>query len=422
VEETYDGFLRGAPGLTRVQVDAFGQPTPGGTLVNQPPTAGDNLKLTIDGKVQAAGESALGSWGLPGAFVTMDVHSGEILALGSAPAYDPTIFTKPLTQRQVDQLYRDPVLAPLTDRVTEGSYPTGSTYKLVTALAALEAGKITPEETIEDGGSITVAEQEFENAGGEAHGSVDLYKSLQVSSDVYYYLLGLKMWDTGELQGWSGRLGIGGPTGIDLPGDPEGLVPSEKWRNDLFAAGETERPWSAGDNIQLAIGQGDLQTSPLQLAIAYATLGNGGTVMTPHVGLEIEDAAGRVLKELEFEPKRRVKIDPRHRAEILDGLHAAAQVPGGTSYDTFGAFPVKIAGKTGTAERPPNGDMAWYAALAPYPNPRIVTVVGIEDGGFGAETAAPTALKILEAYFGKQAGESAEEAGAEAAEAGVGVE
>ena len=189
-----------------------------------------------------------------------------------------------------------------------------------------------------------------------------------------------------------------------MPGETEGLVPSKKWRDQLFAEGRpTERPWSAGDNIQLATGQGDLQTNPLQMAIAYAALGNGGTIVTPHVGMEVEDAAGRVLKEFDPKPQRKIKIDPAYRAAIMEGLHQAAQGPQGTSYGIFGGFPVEVAGKTGTAQRPPHADQSWYAVLAPYPNPRIVTIVTVEEGGFGAESAAPAALQILEAYFGKHA-------------------
>ncbi len=407
VEYTYDRYLRGEPGQTKIQVNALGQPTPGGQLVSQPPIPGDNLKLTIDPDVQTAGESALASFGLPGAFVTMNVHDGQILGMGSSPTFDPSVFTRPMTQSQVDELYRDPVLAPLTDRATESYYPTGSTFKIITALAALESGEITLTEPIYDGGSITVGGQEFQNAGGVALGSVDMTSALQVSSDVYFYTLGLKMWNSGELQRWAGKLGIGRESGLDLPGETEGLVPSRKWRDQLFAEGETERPWSAGDNIQLAIGQGDLQTNPLQLAIAYAALANDGTIVTPHVGMEVEDAAGRVLKEFDPQPRRRIEIDPAYRAAVLDGLHRAAQSPGGTSYGVFGGFPIDVAGKTGTAERPGHGDQSWYAVVAPYPDPRIVTIVTVEEGGFGAEAAAPAALDILEAYFHKQASEIA---------------
>jgi penicillin-binding protein 2 len=211
------------------------------------------------------------------------------------------------------------------------------------------------------------------------------------------------MWDTNQLQHWSHALGIGDPTGLDLPEEQVGLVPSKQWRDQLFEEGETERPWSAGDNVQLATGQGDLQTNPLHLAIAYAALGNGGTIVTPHVGLEVRDALGRVLREFDPGPRRHVPIKPGSREVILAGLHDAAQEAGGTSFGVFGGFPVPVAGKTGTAQRPPHPDQSWYAVLAPYPNPRIVTVVTFEGGGFGAETAAPAALQILEAYFHKQA-------------------
>jgi penicillin-binding protein 2 len=217
------------------------------------------------------------------------------------------------------------------------------------------------------------------------------------------------MWDKGYLQQWAHNLGIGRDPHIDLPGAEKGLLPTQQWRDRLAAEGEAEgRPWSAGDNIQLATGQGDLQTNPLQLAIAYATLGNGGTVVTPHVGKEVEDAIGRVLEEFEPGPQRRVRIDPTYRAEILEGLHDAAQGGAGTSFAVFGDFPIPVAGKTGTAQRPPHADQSWYAILAPYPNPQIVTTVTMEEGGFGAEAAAPAARRILEAYFAKRLEKEAE--------------
>lgn len=401
VEDTYDRYLRGEPGLKRIQVDALGQPTPNGQLVSKPPVPGDNLKLSIDDGVQEAGEAALAERGLPGGFVTMDVHTGEILGLGSFPTFDPSELTPPLTQAQVNQTYRNP-LAPLADRAIAGQYPTGSTFKLITAIAALESGNLQLGEVIEDPGQFVVGEQVFKNAGEAANGSVDLVQALEVSSDVFFYTLGFRMWDSGELQHWAHALGIGRPTGIDLPLVDETLLPSKHWRDQLYREGGTERPWSAGDNVQLATGQGDLQTNPLQMAIAYATLANGGTVVTPHVGLEVTDAAGRVLKEFAPKPRRHVRIDPTYRAAILEGLHDAAQNGGGTSVDVFGSFPIPVAGKTGTAQRPPHADQSWYGVLAPYPNPRIVTFVTMEEGGFGAESAAPAARKILEAYFANQ--------------------
>lgn len=406
VEYTYDRSLRGEPGLTRIQVDARGRPTPGGRLVSKAPVPGENLKLSIDADVQEAGERALAEKGR-GAFVTMNVHTGELIAMGSYPTYDPSVFTKPLTQAQVNALYRDEVLAPLTNRASQGLYPTGSTFKLITAMAALNAGVITPATPIVDGGSITVGGQTFQNAGGASYGEVTLAPALQVSSDVFFYTLGWRMWDTGALQRWAHRLGIGRPTGLDLPEQATGLVPTMRWRNRLYRKGLTDRPWSPGDNVQLAVGQGDLQTNPLQMAVAYATVANGGTVVTPHVGMAVEDAAGRVLREIHPRPRRHVEVDPTFRSTILEGLHAAAQEPGGTSYAVFSGFPIPVAGKTGTAQRVGQADQSWYIVLAPYPNPEIVTAVTVEEGGFGAESAAPTALKILEAYFHKKAAESA---------------
>ncbi len=412
VEDTYDRFLRGKPGLTRVQVDAFGEPTPNGHLVTKPPSPGDSLKLSIDEKVQAAGEAALAERGLPGGFITMDVHTGEILGLGSFPTYEPALFTRPLTQKQVDETYNNPA-APLLDRVTNGLYPTGSTFKPITAIAALESGKLTLGEVIDDPGQLEIGGQIFKNAGEAANGAVSLVSALEVSSDVFFYTLGDRMWNTGELQHWAHALGIGRPTGIDLPVEDETLLPSQHWRNQLYKEGGTERPWSAGDNVQLATGQGDLQTNPLQMAIAYATLANGGTVVTPHVGKEIDDPAGRVLKEFDPGPRRHVHIDPEYRAAILEGLHDAAQNGGGTSFDVFGNFPIPVAGKTGTAQRPPHLDQSWYGVLAPYPNPRIVTFVTMEEGGFGAESAAPAAKKILEAYFANRLSKEESSAGGE---------
>jgi penicillin-binding protein 2 len=410
-EYAYDRYLRGEPGRTRIQVNALGQPTPGGELISTPPTPGDSLKLTIDGEVQSAGEAGLGARGLPGAFISMKIDNGEILAMGSNPTYDPSDLIEP-SQAQVNELYRSEI-APLVNRATEAAYPTGSIFKIITALAALENGQITPDTVIQDNGQIEVGTDTFENAGGVAHGAVELRRALQVSSDVYFYLLGLDMWKTNELQEWAHKLGIGRPAGLDLPEEGETLLPDKQWRNQLFEEELTDRPWSSGDNIQLATGQGDLQTNPLQMALAYAALGNGGKIPTPHVGLEVEDAAGRVLKEFDFKAQRKIHIDPGYRTAILEGLHAAAQEGDGTAAGVFGGFPIEIAGKTGTAERQGHADQSWFAALSPYPNPRIVTIATVEEGGFGAESAAPVVLDILEAIYDKQASAVSSAGGAE---------
>ena len=403
VEYQYDSLLRGINGATRVQVDATGAPT-GGRLSVQEPRAGNDLRLTLDAKLQATAENAISRFGLPGGFVAMEVESGEILALGSVPSFDPSVFAKPVIPKAVAASIFDGTEgteAPIFNRAIQGGYPTGSTFKLVTATGALEEGLISPEEIINDGGSLEVGGVEFKNAGDAVHGPIALREALQVSSDVYFYTLGLRDGAEGDtIQTWAEQLGMGSLTGIDLPAEAEGLVPTPEWRNDLYREGLTDRPWSVGDNINLAVGQGDLQASPLQLAVAYATVANGGSIVRPHVGLRVEDPVGRVIQEVDPAPRREVDIAPAHAKAVLDGLRAAAMEPGGTSYAVFGGFPVDIAGKTGTAERGTSvEDQSWYAALAPYPNPEVVVVATIERGGFGADAAAPLVAEILTDYF-----------------------
>lgn len=404
LEYSYDGILRGEPGLTRIQVDAFGQPTPGGHLVSKPPVPGENLQLTLDGRLQAAGDAALSRRGLFGAYVAMDIRSGAILAMGSNPRFDPAIFTRrQLSQAVVDRLYSEDTGAPYLNRAIAGLYPTGSTFKPITSIAALASGRVTPTERIIDDGAFTLGGITFRNAGGAVHGTIDMRRALEVSSDVFYYTLGDRMNPGLALQNWARKLGLGREAGIDLPGELAGLLPTPAWRNDLYERNLTDRPWSAGDNVNLSVGQGDLQANPLQMAVAYAAIGNGGTVPRPHLAMQVEDSAGRVLREFRPEPLREVRIDPAWRKVILAGLHDAAQAPGGTSYNVFGGFPVPVAGKTGTAERPGYADQSWYVVLAPYPDPEIVVAVTFEQGGFGADTAAPAALEILSEYFGKRA-------------------
>jgi penicillin-binding protein 2 len=400
IEYSYDRYLRGTNGASRVQVDALG--TFRGTGAVKEPVQGRSLRLAVDFEAQQVGQQALGEIAPTGkgAFVAMDVNDGEVLALGSAPSFDPNVFSRIIRPSDYKALTSEDNGAPLANRATQGLYPTGSTFKLITATAALESGTITPETPINDPGKIQVGGITFENAGGAAHGVLPLPQALQVSSDVFFYTLGIRMNGGNEpLQEWADKLGIGRTTGVDVPGELAGLLPTPQWRNDLYDKGDTDRPWSVGDNINLAVGQGDLQANPLQMAVAYATVANGGTVVTPHLGQQVEAADGRVIQELEVAPQRKLTLAPQTRSAILEGLNKAASEPGGTSYDIFKDFPIPIAGKTGTAERPGYADQSWYVALAPYPDPQYVVAVTIEEGGFGAEAAAPAARRILAALF-----------------------
>jgi penicillin-binding protein 2 len=401
VEYEYDRFLRGKPGTDRLQVDALGRPTE--QLRGKPAQAGDDVRLTIDSNLQSYGEGALDSFGLPGAFVAMNVHDGQILAMGSAPTFDPSIFTRPITQSQYRALTSRKTDAPLADRAIQGLYPTGSTFKPITATAALENHLISPDTVFNDTGSLRIdANQVLHNAGKAVYGPINMTDALKVSSDIYFYNLGMKAKASkggGQIQDWARKYGLGEKTGIDLPAEVDGLIPTPTWRNRLYAQHLTDRPWSVGDNINLAVGQGDLEADPLQMAVAYAALGNGGTVVTPHLGDQVESVTGKVLEEIRPAVRRHIDLNPSVRNTIMTGLTRAAMEPGGTSYPVFGHFPFAVAGKTGTAQRPNQPDQSWYIVLAPAKNPQIVVAVTLERGGFGVDTAAPVAARILEHYF-----------------------
>jgi penicillin-binding protein 2 len=415
IEAEYDRFLRGVNGATKVQVDALGSISR--RLRDDPPVQGRQLRLSVDLDVQRAGQRALAGGTGKGAFAVMDVNNGEVIALGSAPSFDANRFSKDYPRLRKDEN------GPLSNRAIQGGYPTGSTFKLITAVAALEGGVITPDTVLNDPGVLTVGTQEFKNAGDAVFGPIALRQALTVSSDVFFYQLGMRM-NTAQdgllLQRWMRRLSVGRKTGIDLPDELAGRIPTPKWRDRGHAeylrckkrkkasyeelvqgvCGFFDRPWSVGDNINLSVGQGDIAANPLQMAVAYAAVANGGRVLRPRLGLRIEDASGRALQQLEAPTARRVDISEANRQAILDGLYGAANEGGGTSTAVFEGFPIEIAGKTGTAEkggyRP---DQSWYVALAPYPNPQYVVAVTDEAGGFGADTAAPMARLILAELF-----------------------
>jgi penicillin-binding protein 2 len=415
IEAEYDRFLRGINGATKVEVDALGNISR--PLDDDPPQQGRQLRLSVDLDVQRAGQEALAGGTGKGAFAVMNLKNGEVIALGSAPSFDANRFSKDYTRLRKDEN------APLSNRAVQGGYPTGSTFKLVTAVAALEGGVITPDTVLNDPGVLTVGTQEFKNAGGAVHGALALRQALTVSSDVFFYQLGMQMNTAADghlLQRWARRLSVGRKTGIDLPDELPGRIPTPEWRNRGYAhyerckkrkkptdvellqgvCGFMDRPWSVGDNINLSVGQGDVAANPLQMAVAYAAVANGGRVLRPRLGMRIEDASGRALQQLEAPTARRVKIPEGDRQAILDGLYGAANSPGGTSTAVFEGFPIDVAGKTGTAEKGAGrADQSWYVALAPYPNPQYVVAATDEAGGFGADTAAPMVRRILAELF-----------------------
>ncbi len=430
LEKRYDKYLRGTDGYQRVVVDALGRRDDQKLSSVREPKQGQRLKLTLDYNLQKAGDDALeraiqaSHFGArAGAYVAMDPRDGSILAMGSKPGFDATVFARPFTEKIWDSLTSKATGEPLLNRATDSAYPIGSTFKPITALAALDAGLIGRTTKVVDDGHYELGPQKYQNAKGASFGSIDMSDALKVSSDVFFYRLGEQANSKNRaIQRWASKLGFGHTTGIDTGGEAAGLVPDSQWRNTAFAkykacadknhlqyqtvdalykCGGVERSWTTGDNVNLAVGQGDLQATPLQVAVAYSALANGGTIVRPHLGQAIEDGNGVPIQELSAKPKRKIKIDPADRAVVLDGLHRAATEENGTSADVFKGWPkeYKIYGKTGTVERPPNPDQSWYACFVKDGDKPIVVVVTVERGGFGAETAAPAARLILSQWF-----------------------
>jgi penicillin-binding protein 2 len=432
IEETYDKYLRGIDGYTRVVINALGNRDDTRRTTQRRPIQGQQLRLTLDLGLQRAANDALqraiaaanlnGYGAKAGAYVAMDPTNGQVLALGSYPSFDANLFAKPISQARFDRLNSEANGAPLFNRAIAATYPTGSTFKPITALAALESGIIDTGSIITDTGTFQLGNLLLQNARGASYGPLNVTQALKVSSDVFFYTLGERANPMpGEvIQTWAKRLGLGRPTGIDIPGEPKGLVPDAEWRNDgyaayqrctkrnhleertsaaLFTCGGIERPWSTGDNVNLAIGQGDLQATPLQMAVAYSTIVNGGRVVRPHLGWKLEDGLGRQIEEIAKPAKRKVSFSPFNRQAIMDGLLGAATQDGGTSAVVMKGFPLPVYGKTGTVERPGQPDQSWYICYVPHPTRPIVVAVTVERGGFGAETAAPAARLILSEWF-----------------------
>jgi penicillin-binding protein 2 len=442
LEYYYDRYLRGQDGTQRVQVNSEGYPEPT-RLQPTPPKAGYSLKVTLGLGLQHEAEKALlqgienaragGKPATAGAFAALNPLNGEVLAIGSYPSFDPNKFAKPLTQREYAELEGRPgssggeeAPARLTDRAVNGTYPTGSTFKPFTAMGALEAGVINPSEGLGAGQCIHVSTEQFCNAGKADYGPVGLVQALKVSSDTYFFEVGeLANRYHEPIQNMARELGIGHTTGIDLPSEIQGTIPDPAWRakqNRLQERCEHEkhhgtcdivaevRPWSVGDNMDLAVGQGDLLTSPLQMAVAYSTLANAflhggyGTVVRPHLGMEIDEADGGLVQSLSFPPARHVRLNYADLSLVMEGIHEAASQPGGTSADVWSGWDQAqhpVYGKTGTAEHTGKEDQSWYMCFVGDPQRPIVIAVTVEQGGFGAETAAPIARLIASKWFGK---------------------
>jgi penicillin-binding protein 2 len=447
VEAAYDAYLFGTPGVDQQRVDSLSNLT--GEVETKSPASGDALRLTIDIGTQRASEKAL-SYGIKlarsqghyaadgGAVVALDPNNGDVLAMASAPTYRPSVWAGRLDPKKLAPLLDTKVAAaanyPGLNRAIDVGYPPGSTFKPVTALAALEEHLIEPYQSLACTGSYSVPNQfggpaqVFFNWDRFVNAPMTMPVALAQSCDTYFYQLGYQFYGLPEnrghpLQNWASRFGFGGSTGIDIGPETRGLLPTPEWREQTYTKKtdpghwQIDRIWKPGDSIQLAIGQKDLLVTPMQMARFYALIANGGRLVTPHVVADVERPSPNgqpptVDKRFAPAPPIQSGVDASALSVVRDGLYQATHASYGTSYAVFGSFPIPVCGKTGTAEKVeqvpgyPNGkieNQSWWIGYAPCDAPKIVVAALIENGGHGGTAAAPTALKVFEQYFNVQA-------------------
>jgi len=436
IEASFDAYLRGEPGVQRLRVDSLGRPR--GTFKPASfPRSGDSVRLTLDLRLQQAAEKALaygiqrardsqcaGCWyANGGAIVALDPHDGSVLALASAPTYSPGVYSGRVTMKALaaQGLTRDTAPSknyPAINRALAAGYPPGSTFKPVTAIAAMQQHLVSPYSLQSCTGSYTSPHdrnhQVFKNWDPYVNESINLPTALALSCDTYFYRLGDAFYglpaSVGHpLQAWASSFGFGRKTGIDVGPEYGGLLPTPEWRQRHFKTA-LDKLWKPGDSIQLAIGQKDLLVTPLQMARFYALVANGGKLVTPHLLLDVEQAGGAAPHPAAPAPQQ-IDVDPAAIDVVRQGLLEATHASFGTSTAVFGSFPVQIAGKTGTAEKvldPGDGiarpfDQSWWCGYGPYVNPSIVVCALIENGGHGGTAAAPAALRVFEEFFHQKA-------------------
>ena len=432
IELVYEADLRGKPGVTKLEVDSKGRVLR--SLGRQEPQQGFDVQLTLDLDVQRVAEESL-EQGLAaakgdrdreekkhfvapaGSTVVLDPRDGSVIAMASFPTYNPADFVNGINP-ELFRILNEPVNHfPLNNRAVQGQYAPGSTFKLITALAAGRKGIIDGRSTIVDEGVFKVPrcrgeKCSFRNAGGVRFGRVNLARSLTVSSDVYYYSLGARFWlERGALgdgiQEVARDFGLGSKTGIPLSTEKGGRVPDAEGRKKLHEANPRAFPeaaWRTGDNVNLSIGQGELVVTPLQLANSYAIFANGGTVFEPKLAARVLDRDGNTVREEPAKEVRRVDIPANVRDPILQGLRGVTASDEGTAAGAFAGFPLNtfpVAGKTGTAQVSRKQDTAVFAAFAPADNPQYAISVVLEEAGFGGSAAAPVARRVLEALAGQ---------------------
>ncbi|MEE4310685.1 MAG: penicillin-binding protein 2 [candidate division KSB1 bacterium] len=392
LEKVYDLQLRGIPGHRFVEVDALGREVNRGQgdLERIAAVPGQNLHLTLDGRLQLFLEEQFS--GISGGAVVVDCSNGEILAMVSKPDYDLSLFTKPLTHDLWKTLSED-TTKPLFDRMVQSLYPPGSTFKLAVAAAALEQGKGYDDMTFTCDGAYRYGNRMFDCWKEEGHGTLDLMGAIEQSCNVYFYQLGLKL-GIDILSEYARKFRFGLPTQIDLMEESAGFVPDRDYLNKTYGFGN----WTQGLVLNLAVGQGDLLVTPLQMAALAMIIANKGIYFNFHLMRYLEEPVSRVQSWGQVEPTRIDGISESTFDKLRQGMFKVVNGENGTGRAC--RLPnIQIAGKTGTAQNPHGDDHAWFIGFAPYESPEIAFSVFIENGGGGGAVAAPLARLLIEEYY-----------------------
>jgi penicillin-binding protein 2 len=400
LEYTYEDQLHGTTGVEQVEVDSGGRAVR--SLSRTSPISGSNLVLKLDARLQEVVSRAFGD--RRGALVAIEPETGGVLAFVSKPGFDPNLFVDGIDPSSWEQLNDSPD-KPMVNRALAGTYPPGSTFKPFMALAALTYGKRTPGQAISDPGFYNFGGHHFRDDKLGGHGLVDMYKSIVVSCDTYYYQLANDL-GIDAISRFMGQLGFGSRTGIDLAGESAGVLPSQEWKMRRF-----KQKWYAGETISIGIGQGYNSYTPLQLALATATVANNGVMFRPHIVNYVEEVHTRQRSLIEPKPIRDLNLKPEHVAVIKNAMVGVNRE--GTSARAFAGAPYTNAGKTGTAQvvglkgekyvesrvAERFRDHALFIAYAPADRPTIALAVIVENSGFGARAAAPIARQVFDYWL-----------------------
>lgn len=415
LEQHYEFALHGVSGFEQIEVDSGGRALR--SLAQTPPVPGNHLTLTIDAELQRIAEQGFGD--RRGALVAIEPSTGGILAFVSMPNYDPNLFVDGIDTASWKVL-NESLNKPMLNRAINGVYPPGSTFKPFMALAALSYGVRTAEQATSDPGYYRFGNHTFRDDKKGGHGVVNMYKSIVESCDTYYYMLANDL-GIEKIAQFMGELGLGHPTGVDIGGESAGVLPSPEWKKKRFKK-PAQQKWYAGETISIAIGQGYNAYTPIQLAQAVATLANNGVMYRPHLVKFITDSRTGERQLIEPRPVKKINWDPAHIEEIKQAMIGVNQA--GTGAAAFAGAGYIAAGKTGTsqvfslkgAEYKKHNvqeflqDHALYIAFAPADNPKIALAVIVENGGFGAQAAAPIARQVFDFYLlGKKPPEPANE-------------